>query len=154
MKKLYLMIAFLFMLGFGWGCSSGDSDSSEQPMQQAANNGLSQWELENGIGPVKNTMTLNAVDSELAASGEKIFDMKCMACHKMAERYIGPALGDVMQRRTPEFVMNMMLNPDEMVKKHPEVQKMLATYMVPMTFQNVSEADSRALLEYIRANQK
>ncbi len=154
MKKLNLIIAILFMLGFGWSCSSGDSNSSEQPAQQAANNGLSQWELENGIGPVKAKMTLNAVDSELAASGEKIFDMKCMACHKMAERYIGPALGDVMQRRTPEFVMNMMLNPDEMVKKHPEVQKMLATYMVPMTFQNVSEEDGRALLEFIRANQK
>lgn len=154
MKNLNLMIAFLLMLGFSWGCSSGDGNSSEQPVQQAANNGLSQWELENGIGPVKAKMNLNAVDSELAASGEKIFDMKCMACHKMAERYIGPALGDVMERRTPEFVMNMMLNPDEMVKKHPEVQKMLATYMVPMTFQNVSEDDGRALLEFIRANQK
>jgi hypothetical protein len=44
----------------------------------------------------------------------------------------------------------MILNPDEMVKKHPEVKAMLAEFYVPMTFQNVTEDDARAILEYLR----
>ena len=46
--------------------------------------------------------------------------------------------------------MNMMLNPDEMVRKHPEARALLAEFMAPMPNQNVTEADARALVEYLR----
>ena len=81
---------------------------------------------------------------------EKIFDMKCATCHKLDERYTGPAQRDVLQRVTPEFFMNTVLNPDENLEKHPHSKKMLAEYMTKMTNQNVSLKDARALLEYFR----
>ena len=94
--------------------------------------------------------SLGPIDADLARRGEESFKMKCMACHKFDERYVGPALGDVLTRRTPEYVMNMMLNPAEMVQKHPEARAMLAQYMTPMPSQNLTEDEARALLEYMR----
>jgi len=44
----------------------------------------------------------------------------------------------------------MILNPEEMVKRHPEAKRMLAEYLAPMAQQNLTQADARAVLEYIR----
>lgn len=112
---------------------------------------LSAFELENGIGPIQTKMTLEVIDPGMAEQGKGIFDMKCASCHKLDERLVGPALRDVTKRRSPEFIMNMALNPEAMTRNHPEVRKMLAEYLTFMTFQNVSEADVRAILEYLRS---
>lgn len=148
MKPIYFIQAILLALLLA-GCG-GDSGGDQANSQPAAPQGLTEWQLEHGIGPITSNITLEAVNTELAQQGQAIFDVKCAPCHKIDERYIGPPLGGVVKRRTPEFIMNMMLNPDEMVKKHPEAQKLLAKYLAPMTYQNVSEADARALLEYLR----
>lgn len=112
--------------------------------------GLSDFELENGVGPVKQKLELGPIDPKLVKKGEEIFNTKCVACHKLDERYVGPAQRDVIKRRTPEFIMNMMLNPTEMQEKHPVVKKLLAEYMTQMTNQNLSFDDARAILEYFR----
>ena len=114
------------------------------------NSGLSEWELENGFGPVKKKLNLGPIDPTMAAEGEKIFESKCATCHKLDERYTGPAQRNVLQRVTPEFFMNTVLNPDENLEKHPHSKKMLAEYMTKMTNQNVTLKDARALLEYFR----
>lgn len=148
MKTVYFIQAILLALLFA-GCGS-DSGKEQANAQPAPPQGLSEWQLEHGIGPITSKVTLEAVNVELAQQGQALFDVKCAPCHKVDERYIGPPLGGVVKRRTPEYIMNMMLNPDEMVKKHPEAQKLLAKYLAPMTYQNVSEADARALLEFLR----
>jgi hypothetical protein len=58
-------------------------------------------------------------------------------------------LGDVLEKRSPTYVMNMILNPVEMTKKHPEAKKMLQQYMNQMTFQNVSKEQARSIVEYL-----
>jgi len=37
-----------------------------------------------------------------------------------------------------------------MVKRHPEAKKLLAEYLSPMTYQNISEQDARNIVEYLR----
>ena len=129
----------------------GEAGSSDTPARAAARSaGLSEEQLEKGIGPVKD-VELESLDPALAARGEEVFTLKCSACHKPDERYVGPALADVTTRRTPEFVMNMILNPAEMVEKHPEARKLLAEFMTPMPDQNLTEDDARAVLEYLRS---
>ena len=113
---------------------------------------LTDVEMEQGIGPVRD-LELAPLDEELATAGEEAFTLYCSACHKFEERYIGPELGQVLERRRPEFVMNMVLNANEMVARHPVVREMLAEYFTPMAQQNVSEEEARAILEYIRKNQ-
>ena len=102
------------------------------------------------IGPVTE-VSLGAIDADLAAKGEKIFQSKCTACHKPNERYVGPALSGVTENRSPVYIMNMILNPDEMIKQHPTAKKLLAEFMTPMTNQNIDEEQARALLEYLRS---
>jgi hypothetical protein len=47
--------------------------------------------------------------------------------------------------------MNMALNPQEMVEKHPETKKLLAEFFVPMPNQNITKDEAREVLEYLRA---
>lgn len=119
------------------------------PVQEAT---LSEAELANGIGPIQD-LTLGPIDAALAAQGEASYTTKCTACHKMDTRYVGPPLGTVLQERTPAYIMNMMLNPDEMTKKHPEARAMLAQYMTVMPNQNLTQDEARAILEYLRQQQ-
>ena len=103
--------------------------------------------------PITEPMVLGPVDQSLADTGKAVFDVKCVACHKIEARLVGPPLADVTKRRSPEFIMNMILNPDQMVKEHPVVKELLGTYYVPMTFQNVSHEQAREILEYLRTQE-
>ena len=147
--KLLAVVWMILVITLAAACQQG-----EQPKQQTLTMDTSETEvddpLENkGIGPVKN-VELAALDAKLASEGEKIFSSKCLACHKFDQRVVGPALKDVTKRRSPEWLMNLMVNTNEMVEKDPIVKGMIAEYMTKMTFQDVSEKDARAVLEYLR----
>ncbi|MFO1519840.1 MAG: cytochrome c [bacterium] len=103
-----------------------------------------------GIGPIKQKITLGALDPEKAAKGEAIFKAKCSACHKIDEKYVGPALKGVTQRRASEWILNQILNPTEMTQKDPIAKDLLAAYMTQMTPQNLTEEEARQVLEYFR----
>lgn len=149
-------MALLSLLLVGWGCSgsnskSQDNGSSSAQTEEAGNNsGLTDFEMENGIGPVKEELELGPIDEKLAMEGKELFKTNCSACHKLDERYVGPAQRDLVERRSPEYIMNMILNPAEMLEKHPEAKKMLAEFMTPMPNQNLSREEARAVLEYFR----
>ena len=116
----------------------------------AAASDLTPWQLEHGIGPITAAIELEAIEQDEAEEGKVVFDQKCAACHKAAERYVGPALGGVVGRRTPEFVMNMMLDPATMVRRHPETKKLFATFMLEMPNQGLTPEQAREVLEYLR----
>lgn len=132
------------------GCGSGNSDAPASSQPQADPSGLSQEQLEHGIGPIS-AFDPGPLDAALAAEGADFFKLKCSACHKMEGRYVGPELGAVANTRSPAYLMNMMLNPAEMIEKHPEAKKKFAEFMTPMPDQNLSEDEARAILEYLRS---
>ena len=142
-------------------CGGGDGGGGNAPAAAASGGAggaggaaatLTEAQLTNGIGPVTQ-MDLGELDEELAERGHDVFSLKCAACHKMAERYVGPPLGQVLSRRTPAYVMNMILNPAEMVEKHPVVRDLLAQFMTPMPNQQLTQEEARAVLEYLRSEQ-
>ncbi len=104
-----------------------------------------------GIGPIK-SLTLDAeVDQKMVAHGADVFKKLCTACHRSDKKFIGPAPKNILDRRTPEWVMNMILNPDEMTQKDPLAKELLIEFNgSPMANQNLSEEDARAVLEYFR----
>lgn len=104
-----------------------------------------------GIGPVQ-SLDLAAIDDAMAKEGETLFSGKCSACHKMDEKYVGPALTGVTKRRTPEWVMNMILNPQEMTEKDPIAKDLLAQFLSPMANQSLSQDEARKILEFFRSN--
>lgn len=148
---LFIILSSLILVN---ACGGNSDESNSSTQNQAVNksntSGLSDWEFENGFGPVKKKLNLGPIDKTMASEGEKIFESKCASCHKLDERYVGPAQRNVLQRVTPEFFMNMVLNPDENIEKHPHAKDMLAQYLQKMTNQNVNLKDARALLEYFR----
>ncbi len=154
MKKLIglLVISLTLFVGCGGGSDTGNNKSASTEKESS---GLTDFEQKNGIGPVTEEIQLPSnIEKELAKKGEALFETKCSACHKLDERYVGPAQRDLLDRRSPEYVMNMILNPAEMVKKHPEAQKMLQEFMTPMPNQNLSRDEARTILEYFRYMKK
>jgi hypothetical protein len=153
-NSIYFLLIVISMLALVSACGGDSKESDTSNQNQTVNktnpSGLPDWELENGFGPVKKKLNLGSLDLTMAKEGEKIFESKCASCHKLDERYTGPAQRNVLQRVTPEFFMNTVLNPDENLEKHPHSKKMLAEYMTKMTNQNVNLKDARALLEYFR----
>src|SRR5512140_140706 len=86
-----------------------------------------------GVGPVKE-LKLGPVDKKLAGQGQQIFSAKCVACHSLDQQIIGPPLRNVTKRRTPEFVMNMILNPTNMEKEDKVTKDLHKKYIAtPMT---------------------
>lgn len=104
-----------------------------------------------GVGPIKSIQIPAEVDAAMAATGQEIFESKCTACHKTEKRFIGPGVKGVTERRTPEWIMNMILNPDGMVQKDALAKQLLMEYNgSPMANQNLTEEEARSVLEYFR----
>ncbi len=104
-----------------------------------------------GIGPIKNVELGASVDQAMAAKGMEVYKTKCMACHKPDRKFIGPAPTGVLERRSPEWIMNMILNPEEMVQKDPIAKALLTEFNnSPMANQNLTEEEARQVLEYFR----
>ncbi len=102
-----------------------------------------------GIGPIK-SVKLGPIDEALAAKGKEVFKANCTACHKIKKRYIGPGLKGVTERRSPEWIMNMIMNSKEMLEKDPVAKALIAEYNAPMAQQQLKEEEVRAILEYLR----
>lgn len=91
----------------------------------------------------------------MASSGADVFKKLCSACHKMDKKFVGPELAGVTERRSPEWIMNMILNPTEMIKKDPIAKKLLIeSNMAVMANQGLSEEETRSILEYFRQYDK
>lgn len=154
MPSVFRRWPFLFVLVAlaGAACGGGDKGATAGAPAAASGGDLTPFQVEHGIGPITEPIALPAeVDHEMAEAGEKVFETKCSACHKMGEKYVGPALGEVTTRRSPAFIMNMMLNPQEMIEKHPVVKELLAEHMSFMPNQNVTQDEARQILEYLRS---
>ncbi len=146
MKKinlLFLLSAFLFACG-------GNSGKDESQTVKAPATENTDPMKNKGIGPVTN-LTLTEIDQDMVAEGKTIFENMCTACHKADKKFIGPSPKDILDRRTPEWVMNMILNPEEMVEKDPIAKQLLIEHNgAPMANQNLTEDQARKVLEYFR----
>lgn len=113
----------------------------------------SQWvDLVNtGVGPVKSIELTHEIDRTMVERGAAVYNRMCTACHRLDKKFVGPPVKGVLDRRTPEWVMNMVLNPNEMLQKDPiAIALFKEFYGVPMVNQNLSHDDARAILEYYR----
>jgi len=104
-----------------------------------------------GIGPIS-SITLDAdIDQKMATHGADVFKKMFTACHRTNKKFIGPAPTGILERRTPEWVMNMILNPEEMTQKDPLAKELLIEFNgSPMANQGLTKEDARAVLEYFR----
>ncbi|CAM3373474.1 c-type cytochrome [Aequorivita lipolytica] len=104
-----------------------------------------------GVGPIKSVELGATVDQAMAAKGMEVYKTKCMACHKVDKKFIGPPPTGILERRTPEWIMNMILDPEGMTKNDPLAKALLMEFNgSPMANQNLTEEEARQVLEYFR----
>lgn len=102
-----------------------------------------------GVGPIKE-LKLGEIDKNMSAEGQVLFQKKCMTCHRLDSKMIGSALRGITQRRTPEWIMNMMLNPDGMIENNKAAKELFEELKVRMNPKDVNEPEARKILEYLR----
>ncbi|MBI2259531.1 MAG: cytochrome c [Flavobacteriia bacterium] len=152
-KLIFLSFVGLLILGIS-SCNSGNkaeeqnTENQEEPQTEEVE---SDPMKNKGIGPVS-SITLEALNADLAKKGGELFTNKCSACHALDKRVVGPPLDRLTERRTPEWIMNMILNPEQMVKEDPIAKELLGEYLAPMANQSLTQDESRAILEYFREN--
>ncbi len=107
--------------------------------------------VDNGIGPIKN-VKLGKIDQSLVDEGKSIFYSQCYLCHSVNQTKMAPPLRGIAKKRTPEFIMNYLLNTAVMQEKDPNVKALIKKFSnVPeMPDQNLTKDQARAVLEFLR----
>lgn len=147
LKVLVLSLVVAFISSCGSDAKKEDKSSTPVEVKKEVVN-VDPME-DKGIGPIT-SITLAEIDEAMVAEGEVIFKAKCSACHKITKRFVGPGLAGVTERRTPEWIMNMILDPELMVAENQIAKDLLAEYLAPMANQNLTETEARQILEYLR----
>lgn len=143
---LALMVSLL-------ACNNDESAGKSSPTaEQAAPASEPENSYASEIKPSDVELTTPLNQTQVAA-GKDIYEMKCQSCHKLTdEKVVGPGWKGVTTRREPHWIMNMVMNTDMMLEKDPEAQKLLEQCLVRMPNQNLSQSDSRSVLEFMRSN--
>lgn len=104
-----------------------------------------------GIGPITSLKLEPEIDHNMVTHGAKLYKNKCTTCHRPDKKFIGPASAGIMNRRTPEWIMNKMLNPLEMIQKDHLTKELVKEFNYAiMPDQSLDEHEARAVLEYFR----
>jgi len=104
-----------------------------------------------GIGPIEQVQLKSEIDQTLVIHGSDLYKNKCASCHRTNKKFIGPSSAGIIYRRSPEYIMNKMLNPSEMIRKDHLTKELLKEFdFAIMPNQGLSEYDARAILEYFR----
>lgn len=104
-----------------------------------------------GVGPITSLTLPAEIDQDMATHGKEVYDKLCTACHRADKKFIGPSPTGILERRTPEWVMNMILDPEGMVANDALAKELLIEFNgSPMANQNLTEEEARAVLEYFR----
>ena len=149
MKYTCIFLILLFSIA---SCTSSAQSGEQSSENQAPPGQVEQTDplLNKGIGPIT-SLTLGEIDTEMAEAGRKTYNSMCSACHQIEQDYIGPSPKGIFERRSPEWIMNMILNPVEMLEKDPIAIKLLEEANgVPMANQGLTEEEARSILEYFR----
>ncbi len=142
---------FLFLSVFQLACSGGvKKDYKAVDLQEVSQNQSEVHGTEIKEDEIKFSNPLNA---DMIKSGQNVYDLKCMACHKLTdERLVGPGWAGVTKNRKPVWIMNMITNVDMMLETDPEAQKLLELCLVRMPNQNVTKEQARDIIEFMRKN--
>ncbi len=144
-------MAGIAILAFVISCSEGVK--KDQPTVDFAELQKNQPEV-HGTKIEDSEITLSTpLNAEWVKGGQSIYDLKCLACHKLTEdKLVGPGWKGVTKRRSPSWIMNMATNVDMMLETDPEAQKLLEQCLVRMPNQNISKEEARQILEFMRKN--
>ena len=156
MKKtsMFAAVAFVAILA---ACSSPAKEETSAPGEAPKSmvEDAPKYDPKRGEGKwnAENVNIKDELNQEWVTSGESVAGVKCTSCHKMTdEKLVGPGWKGVTKRRSAEWIMNFITNPDPMIDKDPQAQAMLELCLVRMPNQSLSDGEARNILEFMRKN--
>lgn len=153
MKKL-LILAFI-ILALLVACKKAPQQeqaqtppavASEQPKEDTTETAEIS---DKGIGPVKE-LKLAAIDQNMVKTGDQLFQSKCALCHTLDQKKVGPPMREEMKEHSPEFIMNLLLNTEEMQAKNEHMKAEVKMFVTVMPNPKLTQDQARAILEYLR----
>lgn len=132
------------------GDNSSQSNKKVNRTQPGSANNTEQIRNNKGVGPIDKVDLKDEIDQDMVRAGKELFENHCASCHQIHDDARGPALGNVLERRSPEFVMNMILNTDEMLENDPVIKSLEWEFDEQMTQQDVTKKEARQIVEYLR----
>jgi cytochrome c2 len=151
-KYFFIWFSLIFLAACGGNSGTQTQEEGSKMLEEAVKEGEKKEVHGTEIKEADIKIT-NPLDAQMVENGKSIYDSKCLSCHKLTdERVVGPGWKDVSKRRKPVWIMNMITNVDVMLAEDPEAQKLLEQCLVRMPNQNVTVADARSLLEFMRQN--
>jgi len=161
-QKLTMLIAIITLVG----CGGKEEKTNDRPqigqkskVEKKTEHSVSdevpasqRITLDNkGVGKIKNLELSPTIDNAMVERGAALFKTNCTACHKTDKRFIGPNPTGIMKRRSPEWIMNMILDPKLMTEEDQCAKDLLVEFNgAAMANQNLTEAQARDILEYFR----
>lgn len=155
--RLFISGVFGFFL---MACSSKTDKSSDFSFDKLENNAPTTEEVSasvqvdlvsKGVGPVESVELSATINESLADQGSLLYQQKCTACHKLGEKFVGPPPNGILKRRSPEWVMNMILNPEVMLKEDQLAKDLFMEFNgAPMANQGLTQEEARSILEFFR----
>jgi mono/diheme cytochrome c family protein len=153
MNRKNIFIAVLSgVILFALACNSSDKQTDNTATTEE-NKTATEASSPLGIGPYKKIELTHPLDEKMVAEGKNVYEVKCASCHKLTdEKLVGPGWKGVTDRRTPEWIMNFIVNVEEMLEKDTAAQNLLEVCLVKMPNQNLTDTAARSALEFMRKN--
>ncbi|MHB8259203.1 MAG: c-type cytochrome [Bacteroidia bacterium] len=151
----FISSVFVCALSCGGNEPSKEQNATEEAIKDTTSsaNGNPTYDPKRGEGKFKDVVITENLDPVKADSGKKVFDVKCSACHKLtAEKLVGPGWKGMTQRHEASWILNFIVNPDDMIDKDPELQAQLEICLVRMPNQSLTDEDARNVYEFMRKN--
>jgi mono/diheme cytochrome c family protein len=146
-KISYAIIACIIFITIK--CANTSSDNN----QKASSKKDTATASDEGIGRFANIQLSTPPDTQMAAQGQAIYNVKCLACHKLSsEKLVGPGWKGVTTRRKPEWIMNFITNTNVMLDSDLVAQQLMVTCLIRMPVQNLKDDEARNVLEFMRKN--
>lgn len=152
-KLLATLFGVFLFVSCGKEKSNTDQDFSTPPSAAEKTAEPESYDPNRGLGKYSTVELGASLDKAMAEQGLKTAEVKCTSCHKPTdEKLVGPGWKGVTKRRTPQWIMNFITNPDPMIDKDPELQAQLELCMIRMPNQGLTDEEARGVLEYMRQN--
>jgi mono/diheme cytochrome c family protein len=149
MKKITIVL-FLFIFSFTVTLSFNYIYGIPHQGREI-NKDLQVTEGDKGVGPFKE-VKLAPVDQAKVRKGLNVFMQKCFLCHELDNKKLGPPLRNITKQETPEFILNMIVNPVGMQKENAKVKEQMKKYNnLLMLDQQISKEDAMNILDYLRS---
>ena len=155
LDRILVSAALLFFV-YSCGGSGDGSNSGLSRTEEVGNTGpeidINAPSQNKGIGKFT-SVSLEPLNQEMADKGKAVFSIQCATCHTLgSDRLIGPGLKGITEKRSPEWILNIITNPEENLKKDPLGKALLEEYKAVMPYQGITEEGARQILEFLRSN--